>query len=660
MKIKFIGAVGHVTGSCTLLDYPRTGIKFLVDCGMSQGEPNSKAINQSPWAFKPSELSFVLLTHAHLDHCGLIPRLYKDGFTGTVICTRFTAKLVQLNLRDAANHSEAPFKINDVDQIRFDHIDDRENFGLTKRLPIADDLYVAFLRSSHIGGACALAINWKDTRDNWVEIVFSGDVGNNTEANSYQPLLAHRQTPLDYSKYIVLETTYGDRVRDEKFANFDNRISELSKIVHSVIQNRRGPIVIPCFSIHRTQEFIFDLHYVLETQLHDEDDYIPFLKDNLAVEDVLANGLHAKNIEGEKSLISEWPQEQRDAWLSSFRRVEINLDNGSIQPKYFPVDQTDVGLDIAREMLRALRRKRTKKITVCVDSPLAQKVTDVYRIELKRRKRHKPDQPIYRSRQLTKRLGLETESEVDDLFDRLFLNKPTKEIVRSIFQNYELVFCTAKESLERLSGNETVILITGGGMCDGGPVIEHLSKVLPNKDATIVLTGYAPPSSIAGKLRDFPNMAQELRNTEEIQLGANSLQYSAIKAHFEDIGSYYSGHADQKGLLDFLFQVIPCKDNKPNKARVFLNHGDNRKRLPFAEAIKVRIEESRIGDRRICSVEIPNKDHGWFNFDTDSWLVSTVSEETSAETDLLQEMVSEQRKTNELLSRLISFLEGRK
>ena len=84
MKVKFIGAIERVTGSCTLMEQPGSGLRFLIDCGMTQGEPNAVAKNVQPWPFVASRIDFVLLTHAHLDHCGLLPRLVREGFSGLI------------------------------------------------------------------------------------------------------------------------------------------------------------------------------------------------------------------------------------------------------------------------------------------------------------------------------------------------------------------------------------------------------------------------------------------------------------------------------------------------------------------------------------------------------------------------------------------------
>jgi metallo-beta-lactamase family protein len=102
MKMRFLGAVSRVTGSCTWLSYDRTGTQILVDCGMVQGEPHDAAENAKPFPFNAKQIKFVLLTHAHLDHCGLLPRLYKDGFSGIVYCTQATAAIARETLLDRA------------------------------------------------------------------------------------------------------------------------------------------------------------------------------------------------------------------------------------------------------------------------------------------------------------------------------------------------------------------------------------------------------------------------------------------------------------------------------------------------------------------------------------------------------------------------------
>ena len=265
MKFRFIGATGgHVTGSCTLFSYPRKDSQFLVDCGLVQGEGNDIEKNSSRFPFDPSEIDFVLLTHAHQDHCGLIPKLYKDGFKGRVICTKATAKLATLSLLDSASQKNCPFSVDDVDSIRFDHIDDRPNFSLSKILPIADDLFASFTRSAHILGAMSITIGWLNPSGEKEYLVMSGDLGNNTKQNPYQPLLAGRQGIFGYPKAIIVESTYGGKDRDSECSDYDGRLEFLRKIIQEEVFNKKSLILIPAFSLQRTQELLFDLNLTLK------------------------------------------------------------------------------------------------------------------------------------------------------------------------------------------------------------------------------------------------------------------------------------------------------------------------------------------------------------------------------------------------------------
>ena len=659
MKIKFIGAAGRVTGSCSLLHYQRTGLEFLVDCGMVQGEPNDRTLNTKPWPFVPKSLSFILLTHAHLDHCGLIPRLYKEGFTGKIICTRFTAELADLNLRDAAKQEGSLYSVEDVRQLRFDCIDDREAFGFSRRLPIANDLFVSFLRSAHIGGACGITVSWMDKADSWSEISFSGDVGNNTKGGCYQSLLSHRQAPINFPKHMVLESTYGDRKRPPEFSSYDGRIEQLGKFVRSSLQTRNGPLIIPCFSIHRTQEILVDLHIVL-TKLREADStgiYCgpPLLKSAEIVDQVLQGGLSLKHVEGKTSLIAHWTTQQQEEWLSWFIRVDGESE-GKPWSKLMPRDLAEETLAIARTKLEMLRKKQ-KRITVILDSPLALKMCGVYASQLIRRQKKNPTETMYRNRDLADRLGLDSEDQLDELLEKLL---PGQENGKTEFPAYDLVVATAGKRQDKPLPGPDKIFVTGGGMCDGGPVIEHLCTVLTDENATVLLTGYAPPQSIAGKLRAFPQMDNELKKTEKLNVSGYRICYADIKADIADIGPYYSGHADQESLVDYLFEVRATPNAEPHPTRVFLNHGDDRKRKPLADAIRARAEQpDATAQRSISGIEIPTDDLRWFDLEEDAWVDPPPSEVSlSADvslTNILQDILAEQRKTNDLLSQWLQL-----
>ncbi len=242
MKVKFCGAIGgEVTGSCTYFKYERTNTEFLVDCGMYQGGWNSKEKNKQPFPFIPSEIKFIILTHAHLDHCGLIPRLYREGFTGEVICTSATAKLTKVQLYDALKFADGLFDDNDRKRLKFRCVDEQSNFGLSRFIPIDQDLTASFTRSAHILGSVSVNLCWYKTSGERANIVMSGDIGGNTKDNPYGSLLAGTQVPYGHPQYLVLESTYGSNSKDKEFTSFESRTEKLAQIIKKRVVIRNIP-----------------------------------------------------------------------------------------------------------------------------------------------------------------------------------------------------------------------------------------------------------------------------------------------------------------------------------------------------------------------------------------------------------------------------------
>ena len=218
MYMKFIGAVsGSLTGSCTFLHHLESNTNILVDCGMFQGEVKAEKKNAEDFIFDASKIDIVLLTHAHVDHCGLLPKLYKDdGFTGKVITTEATAKIAKLMMLDAGKIS-CLYREDHCEKVDFLHIEH------AKPRTIATDLRVTFSRSSHILGASSVNIAWKQN-DVFKNITFSGDVGCNSEKESYLPLLEENHDVYPNVDYIVVESTYGDRIREAQYKDEKKRI----------------------------------------------------------------------------------------------------------------------------------------------------------------------------------------------------------------------------------------------------------------------------------------------------------------------------------------------------------------------------------------------------------------------------------------------------
>jgi metallo-beta-lactamase family protein len=256
MKIKFIGPVGRVTGSCYHLINEGRGEEYLVDCGILQGEQGSEAWNSGPFQFDPKKIKHVFLTHAHIDHCGLLPKLYQQGYRGPVWCTRETAELAKTSLIDARHYSDYKHSRNDIEAIQWKEPNCAPLFN--KLFPISTDLFGSFYRSAHLVGAVSFSLTWGPP-DNKLQrtIVFSGDLGNNADGKEYQSLLKYRMNERGRD-YVVCESTYGDKVRPPDEKDWATRLDQLAQaIAPSLAQG--GTVVIPVFAIGRAQDVIFDL-----------------------------------------------------------------------------------------------------------------------------------------------------------------------------------------------------------------------------------------------------------------------------------------------------------------------------------------------------------------------------------------------------------------
>ncbi|MDO8776179.1 MAG: MBL fold metallo-hydrolase [Burkholderiaceae bacterium] len=650
MKFRFLGASGgHITGSCTHFQYDRRGLQFLVDCGLVQGEGDDDSKNAAPFPFNPSEINFVLLTHAHQDHCGLIPKLYREGFQGRVICTKATARLATLSLLDSAGHPNCPFSEDNVKAIKFDHIDDRDAFGWSRMLPIAEDLFASFSRSAHILGAASITIGWLDSSDERAYLVMSGDLGNNTKANPYQPLLAGRQGVFSYPATIIVESTYGGRVRDQENSSFEGRIEALRKIVQEEVFDKKSLLIVPAFSLQRTQEFIFDLHLVFARHFSTEEaSSAPFLPANVFYDDFQDGAwnhqVHTALFRAIKSL----PLEEQEKWTRSF--VEI----GEKGRANFTLTE-DAKVSIADLKAFLAQERHVYPVEVVLDSPLARKMSAVFRDELCRRQHKTPSETQYRNRLMGERFDCTDESDLDDLVRKL-LPEDSEEVVRvksGIHEfRYEVGYKTPRPSVLAEKG---CILLTGGGMCNGGPVIEHFKKTATAKRRTVVLTnGYMAAGSLGGTIQAVCEAKRDGKELpeESFSIGDLAVTPQEVTLNVTQLQGYYSGHADQTGLLDFVFEVVGPDSSKlnPKPATVFINHGSHTARRDLKSAIEARASNAVAGERPILRVEVPDDLQRWYDLDAKEWVAPSVESRTDA---LLLNLISEQRKTNQLLQRLL-------
>lgn len=289
MEIQFIGPLGKVTGSCAWLRDQVKGWSFLVDCGIQQGERDEDSWNGcNEWPFRPSELQFLVLTHAHIDHSGLIPALYKHGFKGNVYCTEETQQLAKLLLRDAAKFSNNSFNAKDIEKIKW-----KTPGGSTKLggyHPVDQDLFIRFFRSGHIIGATSISICWGPDKNNQKSIVFSGDVGPGAEDSEVLPLLRYSMHPKP-GDFAVLETTYGDVVRNKSDKDPSARRAQLTALLDKILISK-GTLALPAFSVGRTQDLLFDLNYVVAKNM-EKYNGIKFLLDSPTASKVNAITLKA-------------------------------------------------------------------------------------------------------------------------------------------------------------------------------------------------------------------------------------------------------------------------------------------------------------------------------------------------------------------------------
>ena len=260
MNIHFLGAAGEVTGSCYLVE--DRNLRFLVDCGIFQGGREARAKNLGSIKFDPRKLDFVLLTHAHIDHSGLIPRLVALGYRGPVYCTRATAALLEIMLPDSAHVQE----IESTWQNRRKHVSGRygrqdaaplytvnqallsleqlEAFDYEKPFQPADGIDVTFHDAGHILGSAILEIDIAADSGKR-KLVFSGDLG-----QPDRPLM-NDPTPVMSADILLVESTYGNRLHK----TLSDTESELVTAVTETFA-RGGNVVIPAFAVGRTQEVI--------------------------------------------------------------------------------------------------------------------------------------------------------------------------------------------------------------------------------------------------------------------------------------------------------------------------------------------------------------------------------------------------------------------
>ncbi len=443
MKITFLGATKTVTGSNYLVE--AAGKKFLVDCGMWQGKSELEERNEEEFEFDPKSIDFMLLTHAHIDHSGRIPKLYKEGYRNKVYAHKATCDLCALMLPDSGHIQEMETSWKNKKRIRkgLPEVEPMytaeeaarcleifEPVQYDEIIEITPEIHVRFNDAGHMLGSSIIEL-WVNENGKEEKTVFTGDLGNNDI-----PLL-DAPTMIEDADYLVMESTYGSRLHlrnDEKAEIFLNVVSETL--------DNGGTVVIPSFAVGRTQEILYEIN-----KLKDE-------KDD-----------------------------------EEFRR------------KY-------------KTLMRA---------DVYVDSPLAISATEVFRENT-----------------------------------NLFEPEVRAEIMRgdNPLEFPGLHFTrTADESKALNENDKPSIIISASGMCDVGRIKHHLKHNIWNPKSTILFVGYQAPGTLGYQI---------VNGAKTVKIFGEEF---AVNARIEYIEGY-SGHADQEGLMNFIYSFI----KKPKN--IFLVHGE--------------------------------------------------------------------------------------
>jgi metallo-beta-lactamase family protein len=262
MRIQFFGAARTVTGSKHLITTEK-GTKILLDCGLFQGIQTDE-FNQN-FGFKPSQVDYLVLSHAHIDHSGLIPRLVKKGFTGPIYCTAATADLCRIMLLDSAHIQEKDLERINRRRLRqgrplleeLYNGEDAEKalsllrpvqYGQTFHLGADNEVAVFFTDAAHILGSAAVHLSIPD-QGTFKQLTFTGDIGR-PEDN-----ILRKPDVFPQADIIICESTYGDRLHEK---DIDMK-EHLLKVVEETCVKRRGKVIIPAFAVDRTQELIYAL-----------------------------------------------------------------------------------------------------------------------------------------------------------------------------------------------------------------------------------------------------------------------------------------------------------------------------------------------------------------------------------------------------------------
>lgn len=448
MKLSFFGGAQEVTGACYLMETDTT--RVLIDCGLFQCPGFCAHRNEEKFPFDPASVNAVVITHGHMDHIGRIPRLVKDGFHGKIYSTNPTKEFAAIMLTDSLGILEKEAK-NENRAILYTDADIERSLALWEGKPYYEafqvgDLKITLHNAGHILGSAIIEIVAGDRK-----FAFTGDLG-----NFPTPLL----DPLDVIsdvQFLVIESAYGDRVHE----NAEQRKTKLERVIEETIAHG-GTLMIPAFSLERTQELLYELNELVENN-------------------------------------------------------------------------------------------RIPRVPIFIDSPLAIKATAIYR-------------------GYSKHFNKEAETLIasgDDLFR---------------FPGLELTERTEEsKAINDISGPK--VIIAGAGMMQGGRILHHAKRYLPDPKSTLLLISYQAAGSIGRRIFD---------GAKEVTIHG---EHVPVRAMVKAIGGY-SAHADSDGLFDFVSHTAGTLK------RVFIVQGEPKAALFLAQRIRDNLGVDAIAPKHGESFEL--------------------------------------------------------